>query len=95
MNKKDCEHIGFLLCSLLSREMSPERFAELLINHDKRIEYELQEFQETEEQEERILERFNDLMVERLGHDWCLMAEAEIIKKDLFEQATKEITENE
>ena len=71
MNKKDVEHIGYVLGSSHSLEEAKCR----LIEWDSRIGDEYETFEAAEGRDEAIDEKVSELMVERYGSSWSLLRE--------------------
>jgi hypothetical protein len=88
MNKKDCEHIAFLL----SEYKHDAELRHSLFRWDSRIKDDYTMFTESDSKQNAISERFNELMTAELGDHWgLLVTDAQGIKKEKWEQAKREI----
>ena len=85
MNKKDCEHIGYLL----SIHQHKEDFRRDLFLMDPRIEQEYEGFQTVEDRQKSI-ERYEELMVNEFGEDWMLLKASKEKTKEFWAQAELE-----
>ena len=101
MNRKDCEHLGYLLASRRTREeLRADIFA-----MDARIEIDFDAFEEIAGhqadcvlciqalRDEATLERFEELMLAEYGAIWSYSkrAKAENRQKEIWQQAHNEV----
>ena len=89
MNRKDCEHLGYLLASRRTREeLRADIFA-----MDARIEIDFDAFEEIAGHDEATLERFEELMLAEYGAIWSYSkrAKAENRQKEIWQQAHNEV----
>jgi len=94
MNKKDVEQIGYLL-SLYEERGIPglEFWVEGFTSWDKRIVDKFESFRFLAERDERIMERYEELLTEKYGPNWCFLKQTPERKaefKRFFEQAKSE-----
>jgi len=82
LNKKDTEHIGYILSSSRSVEELKERFFQM----DSRIEQEYEMFESAAGREESIDDEVSKRMIERYGHNWALLK-----KKPPFGEVLEEV----
>lgn len=77
MNKKDCEHIAYLLSE--HRPVS-QRLCEAFFKMDPRIEPDFDIFQEIHGESNDISELTRELMVKYNGNHWYIMSDAALTK---------------
>ena len=89
MNRKDCEHIGYLLSSCKTRE----ELLEGLFQLDPRIKAEMLAFDEVQGQDKATMQRYNDLMAAEYGERWVWSKRAreENRQSEIMQQARKEM----
>jgi len=88
MNKKDVETIGYLMTTCRSRE----EIVRGLIQLDPRIKDEIAIQEEISGKDEATSDRFDELMIQEYGPNWCWLRK-ELIprKKEIWQQAYNEI----
>lgn len=86
MNKKDVEHIGYVLSCSKSLEELRDRFFQM----DSRIETEYAAFEYVSGRDEKIDEEFRKRMVERYGPNWSLLREKPPCK-EVLEEVRREV----
>ncbi len=89
MNKKDCEHIGYLLSTCKTRQ----KIEFELLKIDPRIEEERDLFEEVEGRDQATMDRYIQLMTEEYGPDWSFSKRARIEgrTKEIWQQAYNEV----
>lgn len=86
MNKKDVEHIGYLLSDCHSLE----EFKDKIIEWDNRIEEEYIGFEGVAGRDRDVDELFEKLIVERYGHQWAMLKDRPPVA-EVLEEAQREV----
>lgn len=88
MNKKDCEHIGYLL----SIHNHNEELRRSIFQMDKRIKPEFLAFSEIEDSNKAIGKRYEELMVAEFGENWMLKKESKEKSEEFWARAENTTT---
>ena len=86
MNKKDVENIAYILSDASCFDEAATRLVEL----DSRIKDEYKMFEECKGRSLEVDEKFEDLMVERYGHNWAYKRD-KLPSKDVLEEVRRDV----
>jgi hypothetical protein len=88
MNKKDCEDIAYILSEYNCPLFIKTKFYSL----DERIKDEVGSFDYCKGKDDKVYERMEEIMVEKLGHDWAMKkACTKELTQSVLEQVRREI----
>ncbi len=85
MNKKDVEHIGYILSCAKCRE----ELLGSLFEWDPRIKEEYEMFEMANGRSEEVDRKTEELMIERYGHNWAILR-----KKPPYAEVLDEVRRN-
>ena len=92
MNKKDCEHLGYLLSVNIPVNW---KLCQSIFDMDDRIEPEYELFQESQGESDEIIELADELMAKYNGSQWwnitCIPGAAKKTYAECLDEARREI----